>query len=130
MDFDHTSILATVERRFGLDPLSKRDAAAADLGPVLSLKTARKDSSPLAIKIPPNATFDAAVRADLAKIPLNKLQRSMVNAMHVAALATPHGLLEAVESLIPKIEAAVEPQARTVGEAFAFIRDARQKIGL
>jgi phospholipase C len=128
--FDHTSILATVERRFGIDPLSQRDAAAADLGPVLSLKTPRNDASPLDIKIPPNATFDAAVRGDLANLPLNKLQQSMVKAMHVAALATPHGLLEAIESLIPKIEAAAEPQARTVGEAFDFIRDVRRKIEL
>jgi len=29
--YDTTSILATIERRFGLEPLTSRDAAVADL---------------------------------------------------------------------------------------------------
>jgi phospholipase C len=33
---DTTSILATIEHRFGLDPLSSRDAAVADLSSVFS----------------------------------------------------------------------------------------------
>ncbi|WDE13475.1 alkaline phosphatase family protein [Thalassomonas haliotis] len=41
--FDHTSILATVEKRFKLSPLTTRDAAAPDIGPVLTLTTARRD---------------------------------------------------------------------------------------
>jgi phospholipase C len=45
--FDHTSILKTVEKRFGLQPLTKRDAAAPDLGGVLTLSTTRTDD-PLA----------------------------------------------------------------------------------
>ncbi|HXJ84842.1 MAG TPA: alkaline phosphatase family protein [Candidatus Methylomirabilis sp.] len=41
--FDHTSILRTVESRFGLRPLTKRDAAAPDIGSVLTLGAPRKD---------------------------------------------------------------------------------------
>lgn len=41
--FDHTSVLKTVEKRFGLPPLTLRDAAAPDLGGVLTLSTARTD---------------------------------------------------------------------------------------
>ncbi|OZG71118.1 phosphoesterase [Hahella sp. CCB-MM4] len=41
--FDHTSILATVEKRFGLSSLTTRDAAAPDIGPVLTLKSPRND---------------------------------------------------------------------------------------
>ena len=44
---DHTSVLATLEQRFGLDPLTKRDAAAPHVGAALSLTTAR-DDDPLA----------------------------------------------------------------------------------
>jgi phospholipase C len=45
--FDHTSVLKTVEKRFGLPPLTMRDAAAPDLGGVLTLSSARTDD-PLA----------------------------------------------------------------------------------
>ena len=45
--FDHTSILATLEHRFDLKPLTARDAAAPDVGGVLTLTTARTDD-PLA----------------------------------------------------------------------------------
>ena len=39
--FDHTSILATLERRFGLEPLSCRDQHAKDLGEILNLEAPR-----------------------------------------------------------------------------------------
>ena len=45
--FDHTSVLATVEHRFGLGPLTERDAAAPDVGGALTLSTLRTDD-PLA----------------------------------------------------------------------------------
>jgi phospholipase C len=50
--FDHTSILATVEKRFGVAPLTRRDAAAADVGGVLTLSHPRTDD-PLAGVTPP-----------------------------------------------------------------------------
>lgn len=50
--FDHTSVLKTVEKRFGLPPLTKRDAAAPDVGGVLTLTTVRTDN-PLAGVSPP-----------------------------------------------------------------------------
>ncbi|HXQ11514.1 MAG TPA: alkaline phosphatase family protein [Caulobacteraceae bacterium] len=39
--FDHTSILRTVELRWGLDPLSERDKAAPDLGGLFTAAAAR-----------------------------------------------------------------------------------------
>jgi phospholipase C len=47
MPIDHTSVLKTIERRWGLPPLTARDAAAPDLGGVLTLTTPRTDD-PLA----------------------------------------------------------------------------------
>ena len=41
---DHTSILKTIEERFKLSPLTKRDATAPGFGDVLSLTTARSDN--------------------------------------------------------------------------------------
>ena len=50
--FDHTSILKTVQNRFGLPSLTKRDAAAPDVSGVLTLASARTDN-PLAGVSPP-----------------------------------------------------------------------------
>jgi phospholipase C len=50
--FDHTSILATVEKLWGLDPLTHRDAAAVDISSVLSLAEPRSDD-PLRGVTPP-----------------------------------------------------------------------------
>ncbi len=41
--FDHTSVLATLHRRFGTAPLTDRDAAAPDLAHVLTLDAPRTD---------------------------------------------------------------------------------------
>ena len=42
--YDHTSILATVEHAFGIDPLTARDAAARSLLDLVSLPQARADA--------------------------------------------------------------------------------------
>ena len=52
---DHTSILKTVEERWGLKPLTARDAAAVGVGDVLTLSTARTDD-PLAGVVVPTST--------------------------------------------------------------------------
>jgi phospholipase C len=52
---DHTSILATIERRFGLPALTARDAAAPDVGDALTLTTPRTDD-PLAGVVPPSSS--------------------------------------------------------------------------
>jgi phospholipase C len=50
--FDHTSILKTIEKRFGAASLTARDAAAPDLGAVLTLKTPRTDNPLAKVKAP------------------------------------------------------------------------------
>ena len=42
--YDHASVLATVERNFGLDPLTNRDAKANDVLHLFSLSTPRTDA--------------------------------------------------------------------------------------
>ena len=42
--YDHSSLLATVESLFGLEPLTRRDAAASTLDHLLSLEAPRKDA--------------------------------------------------------------------------------------
>ncbi len=49
--FDHTSILATVEERFGLQPLTRRDKNANTIEAALNLDQAR-DDAPLTLPLP------------------------------------------------------------------------------
>ena len=60
MPFDHTSILKTVEKRWGLNPLTARDAAAPDVGDVLTLDTARTDDPLKGVKVPQASGKDPA----------------------------------------------------------------------
>jgi phospholipase C len=49
---DHTSILKTVETRWGLPSLTARDAAAPDVGDVLTLATPRTDDPIAGVVVP------------------------------------------------------------------------------
>ena len=49
---DHTSVLKTVEARWGLAPLTARDAAAEHVGAVLTLATARTDDVLSGVTVP------------------------------------------------------------------------------
>jgi phospholipase C len=49
---DHTSVLKTIELRWGLNPLTARDKAAPDLGDVLTLATPRTDDPLQGVQIP------------------------------------------------------------------------------
>ena len=72
--FDHTTIIATLRKLFGLGPLTARDAAAPDLLPALS-GTAVNDG-PDRIAAPPPLTTPAAVIA--AKLrPPNDMQKAL-----------------------------------------------------
>jgi phospholipase C len=64
---DHTSVLKTVELRFGINPLTERDKAAADLGNVLTLKVPRTDdplsgvTAPVSHAIQPNLSTPSVI---------------------------------------------------------------------
>jgi phospholipase C len=51
--FDHTSVLATIESRFAIQPLTKRDAAAPDVAAALTLATPRTDDPLSGVTAPP-----------------------------------------------------------------------------
>jgi phospholipase C len=54
---DHTSVLKTIELRWGVSPLTERDKAAPDLGNVLTLKTPRTDNPLAGVRPPVSHTF-------------------------------------------------------------------------
>ena len=49
---DHTSVLATLEEKYGIEPLTERDKAAPHLGGALSLNKVRKDDPMAGVKAP------------------------------------------------------------------------------
>jgi phospholipase C len=83
--FDHSSVLATVEKRFGLAPLTNRDRAANTLEVVLNLATARSSPAEALTQLPnpaPDSSVDGPVNpsqifAADAKAPLSANQRTM-----------------------------------------------------
>ncbi len=57
---DHTSVLKTIEVRWGLPALTRRDAAAPDLGDVLTLAAPRADDPLTGVVAPPAASANPA----------------------------------------------------------------------
>jgi phospholipase C len=74
--FDHTSIIATVQKRFGTQTLTPRDAAAPDLDSVLSLP-APTNIVPPRLKALPYAPAPATAAVAQTK-PLNSNQKALV----------------------------------------------------
>lgn len=86
---DHTSILKTIQLRWGLPPLTNRDKAAPDLAGVLTLATPRTDDPIAGVAIPttnavhPNAAqpshLDLTQAAQVASLPLRN-EKGVYNA--------------------------------------------------
>jgi len=74
---DHTSILATVEQRWGLPPLTARDAAAPAFGSVLTLAAPRTDDVLAGVTVPvagsagPSAGLTSHLEAIRQQLPVN-----------------------------------------------------------
>jgi len=83
--FDHTSIIATFRARFGIGALGSRDAAAPDLGSILTLETPRTDD-PLAGLEPPTAPDPVLVPGSP---PVGAAPSSFLEANALAAAALP-----------------------------------------
>ncbi len=67
--FDHTSILSTVEKRFGLESLTVRDAAAPHIGDVLTLTAPRTDDPLVNVTAPASSTKPPAENGKMAQGP-------------------------------------------------------------
>jgi phospholipase C len=75
--YDHTSIIATARKRFGLSPsLTKRDAAAPDLDNLLSLPKPT-NFGPTRVKALPYAPSPTTAAVAQTK-PLNSMQKALV----------------------------------------------------
>ena len=79
---DHTSILKTIEKRWGMSPLTKRDAAAPDFAAVLTLAHPRTDDALAGVKVPKSGVSPFA-----KKVPPSRLQQ--LRAQVVSKLPVP-----------------------------------------
>ncbi len=120
--YDHSSIPATVEKVFGLPPLTARDAAANDVMPLLSLDTAREDA-PLALPDPaPPAS--AAVAQSTAAPTDSADHGNLPGFLHVALHQVTAGMSDAQKQL----ELARVQAIQTRADAAQYLADVEARI--
>ena len=100
---NHCSMLRTLEKKWGLDPLTRRDATAPDFAEVFNSPTLRPNTEWPVLQ--PLAQPPGAAGTDNLNHPLNALQRAIVGTVNHLG-GNPQALDEAM----------------TVGEALAFMR--------
>jgi phospholipase C len=88
---DHTSILKTVQERWGLPALTARDAAAPSLGGVLTLAAPRTDDALAGVTVPVSTGPGpaAALPSHLQKVQADLISRQYPAGQHPAADALP-----------------------------------------
>jgi len=91
MPLDHTSVLKTVETRWGMPALTRRDAAAPDVGDVLTLATPRADDPLAGVTVPTSSGANPAA-AEVSHI-------QQVNAQLTAQLPVPNEQLRSAPLL-------------------------------
>jgi phospholipase C len=122
--FDHTSIIATLSKRFSLGgSLTNRDAAAPDLAGALSLPEA-SNSGPARIDALPYAPSPAEV-ATARTAPLNKHQRSLLQlAAHLPATTAAGSFNSFIESYLGHL------RTGGAGTDVSSIHDMSSAVGL
>jgi phospholipase C len=84
MPLDHTSVLKTVQKRWGLPALTARDAAAPDFGDVLTLTAARTDDVLAGVVVPVAAEANPAanVPSHLQEVQADLISRRFPAGQH------------------------------------------------
>jgi phospholipase C len=129
--FDHTSVIATLRKRFALGPpLSGRDAAAPDLSGVLTLGSP-DNIGPEELTALPYAASPAELARARAE-PLSDLQKSLVElAARLPTLASADTILQSIGAHLQALENSAQDafapaEHATAGDALHF---AKQQLG-
>jgi phospholipase C len=127
--YDHSSILATVERQFGLPPLTKRDAGALDLRSLASLPVARTDA-PAVIGIESTELLNRAASLDTLQTPLPPASRENDPIEDGVQFSLPGFLYVAArtDAELPPENVALESFTAGVRGRLATRRDARDYL--
>jgi phospholipase C len=139
---DHTSVLATVEHLFGLQPLTQRDAGAPGLDHLFSLKTARQDAptklpSPAESGLPEcGPDLGERLAGELETRPAHlagQVDSALVGFVHVAVARELHLVAaarrdvgKAIDSERDRLLSAYD-RIRTKFDAIKFIREVQRK---
>jgi phospholipase C len=88
---DHTSVLKTVQQRWGVPALTARDAAAPSIASVLTLTAPRTDDVPAGVTVPTatGATPAAGLPSHLQEVQADLISRQYPAGQHAAADALP-----------------------------------------
>ena len=127
---DHTSVLATTEKIFGLQPLTQRDKAANTLDIALQLATARDDDAPTTLP-DPQAAAGEQVSALAAKIPPAAADQAPISRNQASFLALAHACN--LQMSPPSEHPAIQERYKTIRrqkEAANYIREVEGKIRL
>jgi phospholipase C len=141
--YDHTSLLATVEHLYGLEPLTARDAAAARFDHLLAAPAARDDAPPRLPDPAPSGvgeceeeTWEQRLAGDLEHMPHHlsgEPEAALVGFLHVAvarhlhlAAALDHDVPRAVEREQDRVLSAVSG-IRTKFDAVRLLRDVERR---
>ena len=127
--YDHTSVISTLRKRFGIaTPLTARDAAAPDLEAVLNLDQPSDDGRQPVQALPAPADDTPAALQDARLAPLNDFQRALHEA---AAHLTPliHGVAPAdhITALLGGFKPSVPPAA-SPADALPYLRNVINKL--
>jgi phospholipase C len=114
--YDHTSIIATLRARFKLGCLGNRDAAAPDLGHILTLPEPRRDD-PLQGITPPTAA-DPALQTDSDAIGAAPSSFLQAKAVAAAMLPVPCDPIDNPQQKVAEL--------CTAAEQYGFIQDRLQ----
>jgi phospholipase C len=141
--YDHTSVLATVEQLYGLDPMTKRDAAAARFDHLFATTTPREDA-PMRLPDPAvsgireceDETWEQRLAGDLEQMPEHlsgDVETALVGFLHVAAARQLH-LAAAVQRDVSRTIEREEDRVlsevsrvRTKFDAVKLLRDVEQR---
>lgn len=128
--YDHASVPATVEGLFGLNPLTKRDAAASPLTSLLTLPEPRKDAPTV---LPPVASAGAApLDAEMADAAASSVSRpddpaDEGNLAGIVQAALRQDLAVSPPAERPAIIARVR-SIKKRSEAIQYLNDVRRKV--
>lgn len=136
--YDHSSLLATVERLFNLSPLTARDANAADLRSLASLASPRSDA-PTSIALPPELetahqrvvldTLETEIPAATREDELIGADRNLPGFLYLVArtdMELPQKEVAAAEHMI-RVGGRIGA-IRTRGDARAYFEEVRTKM--
>jgi len=126
-EYDHTSALASVEKLFGLKPLTRRDAGANDVNHLLSLRTPRTDAP---ATLPEPAASGYVHREEQRNSVWSRTSELLERLTHLIAPRSVDPSLQGFHHVALLRDLQDSPEGKIEGKASRFLgRENRQAVG-